>query len=46
MAVLYSAPPIPVGILQESSHSSGIAVESTGIHWNKTEIKQTKVEIL
>ena len=40
-AVLYSAPPIPAGIwsfqwnsggiLQESSHSSGIPVESIGI---------------
>ena len=49
-AVLYSAPPIPAGILQESGHSSGIPVESTGIplefHWNKNGIKQTKVEIL
>ena len=40
--VLYSAPPIPAGILQESTHSSGIPVESTGIplefHWNKTGI--------
>jgi hypothetical protein len=29
LAVLYSAPPIPAGILQESIHSSGIPVESS-----------------
>ena len=42
-AVLYSAPPIPAGILQESGHSSGIPVESIGIplefHWNKNGIR-------
>ena len=27
-SVLYSAPPIPAGILQESGHSTGIPVES------------------
>jgi hypothetical protein len=27
VAVLYSAPPIPAGFLQESGHSSGIPVE-------------------
>ena len=31
------------GILQESTHSSGILLE---FHWNKSGIKQTKVEIL
>ena len=60
LPVLYSAPPIPAGIrsfqwnsggiLQESSHSSGIPVDSSGIllefHWNENGIKQTKVEIL
>ena len=37
---------VPHLFLQESSHSSRIPVESTGIHRNSTGIKQTKVEIL
>ena len=41
---------VPHLFLQESGHSTGILVESTGIllqfHWNKNGIKQTKVEIL
>ena len=44
MAVLYSAPPIPAGILRNPQESSGILRNGTGIHRNPQEWHQNPQE--